>query len=205
MNEKVPGTVTGTSPDPERHGRFCGGWALHLGHLQGRAACVLAGCAKVWKTPPRVWRKSLLLWTSQESDIQLQVEALKAELSRGPNALCLASLDTASVMTELQECIDKISLSSADPACRCARKVLSKPLLPPTTRMLAPWPQKTDGNQSLQMKAEGSYCGQTRCCGCAVSGCYRDPSPAAPPAMLKKCLNWLRPTAPQVRPHQLGD
>ena len=43
----------------------------------------------------------------RESDIQLQVEALKAELSRGPNALCLASLDTASVMTELQECIDK--------------------------------------------------------------------------------------------------
>ena len=84
----------------------------------------------------------LLLWTSQEQDIQLQVEELKAELSRGPNALCLAALDTSSVMTELQECIDKTSPSSAlTPACRMRPKVPSRPLLPPT-RMLVLWPQK---------------------------------------------------------------
>ena len=42
-----------------------------------------------------------------EADIQLQVEALKAEMAKNPKALALAALDTASVMTELQECIDK--------------------------------------------------------------------------------------------------
>ncbi len=42
-----------------------------------------------------------------EADIQLQVEALKAEMAKNPKALALAALDTASVMTELQEAMDK--------------------------------------------------------------------------------------------------
>jgi len=42
-----------------------------------------------------------------ESDIALQVEALKAEMAKEPAALALAALSTDSVMTELQECIDK--------------------------------------------------------------------------------------------------
>jgi len=42
-----------------------------------------------------------------ESDIALQVEALKGEMAKEPNALALAALSTDSVMTELQECIDK--------------------------------------------------------------------------------------------------
>lgn len=42
-----------------------------------------------------------------EADIQLQVDNLKVEMAKNPKALCLAALDTASVMTELQECIDK--------------------------------------------------------------------------------------------------
>lgn len=42
-----------------------------------------------------------------EADIVLQVEALKAEMAKGPSALALAALSTDAVMTELQECIDK--------------------------------------------------------------------------------------------------
>lgn len=42
-----------------------------------------------------------------ESDIALQVEELKGELAKEPNAVALAALDTASVLTELQQCIDK--------------------------------------------------------------------------------------------------
>ena len=42
-----------------------------------------------------------------EADIQLQVDALKAEMAKTPAALALAALSTDAVMTELQECIDK--------------------------------------------------------------------------------------------------
>ncbi len=42
-----------------------------------------------------------------ESDIALQVEALKAEMGKGPAGLALAALSTDAVMTELQECLDK--------------------------------------------------------------------------------------------------
>ena len=42
-----------------------------------------------------------------EADIQLQVEALKAEMAKGPKALALAALSTDAVMTELQEAIAK--------------------------------------------------------------------------------------------------
>lgn len=42
-----------------------------------------------------------------ESDIALQVEALNAEMQKGPDAIALAALDTQSVMAQLQECIDK--------------------------------------------------------------------------------------------------
>ncbi len=42
-----------------------------------------------------------------ESDIALQVEALKAEMAKGPVAIALASLSTDSVMAELQECVEK--------------------------------------------------------------------------------------------------
>ena len=42
-----------------------------------------------------------------EADIQLQVEALNGELVKEPDALCLAALSTESVMTQLQECVDK--------------------------------------------------------------------------------------------------
>ena len=42
-----------------------------------------------------------------ESDIALQVEALKAEMDKGPAALALASLSTESVMDVLQTCIEK--------------------------------------------------------------------------------------------------
>ena len=42
-----------------------------------------------------------------EADIQMQVDNLKAEMGKSPDALCLAALDTASVMTELQECLEK--------------------------------------------------------------------------------------------------
>jgi ribose transport system substrate-binding protein len=42
-----------------------------------------------------------------ESDIALQVEAVKAEMAKNPAALCLAALSTDSVMEELQECLDK--------------------------------------------------------------------------------------------------
>ena len=42
-----------------------------------------------------------------ESDIPLQVEALKSEMAKNPAALALAALSTDSVMTELQECLDK--------------------------------------------------------------------------------------------------
>ncbi|MCL2812630.1 MAG: substrate-binding domain-containing protein [Clostridia bacterium] len=41
-----------------------------------------------------------------ESDIALQVDALKAEMDKGPAALALASLSTESVMAELQACIE---------------------------------------------------------------------------------------------------
>lgn len=40
-----------------------------------------------------------------ESDIVLQVEALKGEMAKNPAALALAALDTEAVMTELQECL----------------------------------------------------------------------------------------------------
>ena len=42
-----------------------------------------------------------------EADIVPQVEALKAEMAKGPAALCLAALSTDAVMTEVQECLDK--------------------------------------------------------------------------------------------------
>ena len=42
-----------------------------------------------------------------ETDIVLQVEALKAEMAKNPSGLALAALSTDAVMTELQECIDK--------------------------------------------------------------------------------------------------
>jgi ribose transport system substrate-binding protein len=42
-----------------------------------------------------------------EADIALQVDALKAEMDKGPAALALAALSTESVMAELQDCIDK--------------------------------------------------------------------------------------------------
>lgn len=42
-----------------------------------------------------------------EADIVPQVEALKAEMAKGPKALALAALSTDAVMTELQEAIDK--------------------------------------------------------------------------------------------------
>lgn len=42
-----------------------------------------------------------------ESDIVLQVDALKAEMAKNPVAIALAALDTEAVMTELQECIEK--------------------------------------------------------------------------------------------------
>lgn len=42
---------------------------------------------------------------ASESDIALQVEALKAEMAKNPDALCLAALSTDAVMGELQECI----------------------------------------------------------------------------------------------------
>ncbi len=42
-----------------------------------------------------------------ESDIVPQVDALKAEMAKGPAALALAALDTDSVMEQLQECIAK--------------------------------------------------------------------------------------------------
>ncbi len=42
-----------------------------------------------------------------EADIVPQVEALKAEMAKGPVALALAALSTDAVMTELQECIEK--------------------------------------------------------------------------------------------------
>lgn len=42
-----------------------------------------------------------------EADIVPQVEALKAEMAKGPVALALAALSTDAVMTELQECMDK--------------------------------------------------------------------------------------------------
>ncbi len=42
-----------------------------------------------------------------ESDIPLQVDALKAEMAKGPAALALAALSTDSVMEQLQECLDK--------------------------------------------------------------------------------------------------
>lgn len=40
-----------------------------------------------------------------EADIQLQVDALKAEMAKKPAALALAALSTDAVMTELQECL----------------------------------------------------------------------------------------------------
>lgn len=42
-----------------------------------------------------------------EADIVPQVEALKAEMAKGPAGLCLAALSTDAVMTELQECVDR--------------------------------------------------------------------------------------------------
>lgn len=42
-----------------------------------------------------------------EKDIALQVEALKGEMAKNPVAIALAALDTESVLTELQECIEK--------------------------------------------------------------------------------------------------
>lgn len=42
-----------------------------------------------------------------ESDIALQVEALKAEMGKGPVALALAALSTDSVMSELQACVEQ--------------------------------------------------------------------------------------------------
>lgn len=44
---------------------------------------------------------------ASESEIDAQVEMLKAEMAKEPDALCLAALSTDAVMTELQECIDK--------------------------------------------------------------------------------------------------
>ena len=42
-----------------------------------------------------------------ESDIALQVEALKAEMAKGPVALALASLSTEAVMDELAACVEQ--------------------------------------------------------------------------------------------------
>lgn len=42
-----------------------------------------------------------------ESDIALQVDALKGEMAKGPAALALAALSTDSVMAELQACIEQ--------------------------------------------------------------------------------------------------
>jgi len=44
---------------------------------------------------------------ASETNIDEQVEMLKAEMAKNPAAIALASLSTASVMTELQECLDK--------------------------------------------------------------------------------------------------
>lgn len=42
---------------------------------------------------------------TSESDIALQVEALKGEMAKKPAALCLAALSTDAVMAELTECV----------------------------------------------------------------------------------------------------
>lgn len=42
-----------------------------------------------------------------ESDIQVQVDMLNAVLTKNPQALCLAALDTKSVNEQLQACVDK--------------------------------------------------------------------------------------------------
>lgn len=42
-----------------------------------------------------------------EADVTLQVEALRAELHKNPDAICLAALSTGSVMAELRECIQR--------------------------------------------------------------------------------------------------
>lgn len=44
---------------------------------------------------------------ASESDISDQVDMLNAALSKNPNALCLAALDTDSVNSQLEECITK--------------------------------------------------------------------------------------------------
>ena len=42
-----------------------------------------------------------------ESDIALQIEALNSELAKNPNAICLAALDTESVMAQCAEALSK--------------------------------------------------------------------------------------------------
>jgi len=44
---------------------------------------------------------------ASETEIDAQVEMLKAEMAKEPDAICLAALSTDAVMTELQECLDK--------------------------------------------------------------------------------------------------
>lgn len=44
---------------------------------------------------------------ASETEIDAQVEMLKAEMAKEPDAICLAALSTDAVMTELQECVDK--------------------------------------------------------------------------------------------------
>lgn len=41
-----------------------------------------------------------------EADVSLQVEALRAEMQKSPDAICLAALSSDSVIAEMQECID---------------------------------------------------------------------------------------------------
>ena len=44
---------------------------------------------------------------ASETDIEDQVAMLKSEMAKNPKAIALAALSTDSVMTELQECVDK--------------------------------------------------------------------------------------------------
>ncbi|MGI6239555.1 MAG: substrate-binding domain-containing protein, partial [Christensenellales bacterium] len=44
---------------------------------------------------------------ASETEIDAQVEMLKSEMAKNPDAICLAALSTDSVMTELQEALEK--------------------------------------------------------------------------------------------------
>ena len=80
---------------------------------------------------------------ASETNIDEQVEMLKNEMAKAPKAIAQAALSTDSVMTELQECLDKgIPVIGFDSGVPDAPKAPSTPLLPPTMRMPPLWLQR---------------------------------------------------------------